>query len=64
MKCLNLFTQAVLLEHLPEEEGGEKRELWMLNTHLFGHPDATHVRLVQACTLMRQVSPTTLLSSS
>jgi mRNA deadenylase 3'-5' endonuclease subunit Ccr4 len=45
--------QAMLLESVGE---GAPRRLWLLNTHLFGHPDATHVRLVQVCSLMRKAA--------
>jgi hypothetical protein len=35
--------------------GANRQILCAVNTHLFGHPDATHVRVFQAATLMRHV---------
>lgn len=34
---------------------GRRPALCVVNTHLFGHPDATHVRLFQTATFMRHV---------
>jgi len=36
-------------------EGVGGRKLVVVNTHLFGHPDATHVRLVQSAVMARGV---------
>jgi hypothetical protein len=35
--------------------GASRPVLCVVNTHLFGHPDATHVRLFQSATFMRHV---------
>lgn len=34
---------------------GRRPALCVVNTHLFGHPDATHVRLFQTATFMRHI---------
>ena len=45
------IAQVVMLQ----EVGFGGRKVCVVNTHLFGHPDATHVRLVQSAVLARRV---------
>ena len=51
------MAQLLLLVPSAQGSGGgaARAPLCVVNTHLFGHPDATHVRLFQAATLMRHV---------
>ena len=55
------MAQLLLLRPVGAAAGGDKsageasRVVCVVNTHLFGHPDATHVRLFQAACVMRRV---------
>ena len=51
------MAQVLLLAPVSTRSTGEgpRPTLCVVNTHLFGHPDATHVRLFQALSFMRHV---------
>ncbi|EWM22199.1 Endonuclease/exonuclease/phosphatase [Nannochloropsis gaditana] len=56
--CEKLTTvgQIVLLRLEEEEEDGQERLLLVGNTHLFYHPMAQHIRLMQMATLVREMT--------